>query len=797
MANIFFKKIGAAVLAVALVWGAASFGAGIVLADGGKSGFRVVAPERPSELERQAVADLVRTLTEITGADFAPAPGKLHAICVGRVAPSDRVPLAKFERRITTDNGDVYLYGEGERGNVNAIYDFLRDVLGCRWYTPSDRKIPVQRRLVIGELKKSVIPSIPGMTVKHIDAGTGPQRLFALRNAIVDVLSLDASDHGAHAGQHIIPTGLVPYSEKLVKGAPVRALRDKAYFETHPEFFSMDEHGKRVPNRHLCYSNLAMRDEFARNIELVLKDRDYRGDWRLFGIGQDDRGAKFCCCPGCLALEKKYDHPAGAYYDFLFDICGRFRDKYPQLHFRFLAYRDNQTLSPAKCFKELPPTLLPSYAPLGCDFSKPFTHPANAVTARYFAAWSKLAKQLHWWSYPTNYPRPIVGFPLTADLHRIAENYRFAHRNKVVVALAEFGYNPYSALGFNDIRLYLLAELCRDITLDEKALIAEFVEFCYGAAAPGMLRYIAELEAAELESTFYLRWNPDIRSCDYATFENLLRWERGFDAMEQLTQDDRRRFMNVRRTRYVLDQMVIARWPELTQAERAAFGDLETIVGRADSAIDAEVEKMYAPLRKSDPELFKSQSERRAAMLHSGLDQFVAMARGGKALPKKLAKFGKLYRILPNRNRLALDADPAAPFGLCNTGKYPVRPPTFNRCAYDSPQPTVTPLLPRFDAKRLAAVPHDGDYHYVHIGAVPLTRDCQIEFPAIAGHSGFPVGFLFDSARPLRLYKLYVCMAVDPGKKWIRIGELVVIPLDREADAGSIPRGKKLHDEFI
>ncbi len=797
MANGFLKKLGAAVLVVALGLGFAASGAELVLADGGKSDYRVVAPATPSELEKLAVADLKLTLTEITGADFSPAPGKLRAIYVGKVAPGDRAPLGKFERRVTTENGDVYLYGEGERGNVNAVYDFLRDVLGCRWYTPEERKIQAQKHLVIGELKKSVTPSIPGMTVKHIDAGTGPQRWFALRNAIMDVSALDVSDHGAHAGQHIIPTGLVPYAEKLVKGAPVRALKDKAYFATHPEFFSMDEHGKRVSNRHLCYSNKTMRDECARNVELRLKDRGYRGEWRLFGIGQDDRGAKFCCCPGCLALEKKYDHPAGAYYDFLFDICGRFEKKYPQLRFRFLAYRDNQTLSPAKCFKELPPNLLPSYAPLGCDFSKPFTHPANAVTARNFAAWSKLAKQLHWWSYPTHYPRPIVSFPLIANLHRIAENYRVAYRNKVSVAMCEFGYNPYSALSFNDIRLYLLAELCRDITLDEKTLIADFAKCCYGPAAPGMLRYIAELEAAELASTFYLRWNPDIRNCDYATFDNLLRWERGFDEMERLTKDDPRRFRNVRIARYVLDEMLLARWPELTPVERAAFGDLETIIGRADSAIKAECEKLNAPLRKSDPAAFEARGAKRAEWLHSGLDQFVAMARGGKALPASFAKHQKLHRILPNRNKLGLDADPAAPFGLCNQGQYPTRTTIFYRRTYDPPQPRSTPVLPRFDAKRLARVPHDGAYHYVRLGAVTLTRDCQIEFGAISPNSGFPAGFLFDPARPRRLFELYVCMAVDPAKKWVKIGELVVVPLDRDAAEGSTPRGKVQHDEFV
>ena len=781
MLKVFFGKTGAGALLAMFCMGAAASAGEIVLADDGKSDFQVVAPASPTEPERLAAEDLLATLAEITGADFSPASGKTRSIRIGQTAPGDRVPLKKFERRITFENGSVYLYGEGEYGNVNAVYDFLRDVLGCRWYTADDRSIPRSRKLVIGDANRSVVPSIPWMTVKHIAAGTPPQRMFALRNAIVDAASLDASDHKAHAGQHIIPSGSVPYGEKLVNGMPVRALKDRAYFKTNPEFFSMDEHGKRVPDRHLCYSNMAMRDEFARNIELILKDQNYRGNWRLFGIGQDDRGGKFCYCPECRALEKKYDHPAGAYYDFIFDICGRFAGKYPLLYFRFLAYREVQTLSPAKCFKELPSNLLPSYAPLECDFSKPFTHPANAVTERNFAAWSKLAKQLHWWSYPTPYPRPIVSFPLIANLHRIAENYRLAYRNKVAVAMCEFGLDPYSSLGFNDIRLYILAEVSRDINADVDKLIAEFAACRYGAAAPLMLKHIAELEAAEAASKIYLRWNPDIRYCDYASAANLLNWEREFDEMERLTGNDRKRFLNVRRARYLIDQMVIAKWPDLTPEERTGFGGLDAVAARAGSSIEAEADALYAPLRTSDPEAFAQRRGKRIARLRSGLEQFIAKAKGGKALPPEFSRFKKLYRVMPNRSKSGLEADPDAPFGLCNRGEYPaIHRTIFYRRLY-TPRVQLDYTRPRFDGKRLAQLPHDGVYHYQHISTVTLSRDCQIEFNTIAPGSAFPIYGIFDPERPRRLYDLYVCMAVDPDKKWIKIGELVVVPLDRDA----------------
>ena len=788
-------------LVAMLVVFAAAFSAAadeLILAEGGGTSFRIVAPASPSEPERRAVEDLRTTLAEITGADFGSASGKTGAIHVGIPAPGDRTPLRSFERRITVENGSIYLYGEGELGNVNAIYDFLRDVTGCRWFTPGDRRIPRREKLAIDTEPRSRIPSIPWMTAKHVDEGTPQQRDFARRNAIVENLRLNASSHGAHAGQRIIPSGLIPFGGRKgnIEG-PARALKDKAYFETHPEFFSMNPRGKRVTSMHLCYSNPAMRDEFARNIELILADENYRGEWRLFGIGQDDNGGNFCCCPACRALEKKYDHPGGPYYDFLFDICGRFAKKYPKLHFRFLAYRDYQTLSPAGCMTKLPANLMPSYAPLGADFSKPFSHPSNAETARHFEAWAALADRMHWWSYPTTYPRPIVSLPLTANLHRIAENYRFAHRNKVTIAFAEFGFDPYSTLGFNDLRLYLLAELCRDITVDEQTVIAEFAQCCYGAAAPLMLRHIAELEAAEAASSRYLRWNPDIRQSDFATAANLLRWERGFDEMERLTAADPRRFSAVRRARYALDQTVIARWPLLTPAERRSFGELETVVARANAAIDAEAEELYGPLRASDPAKAAARARRRIARLRGGLAQFVARARGGKPLPAEFARFGRFFRVLPNRNGLPLAADPDAPFGLCNRGSYPKWFSVFQRRSFD-PKSKLAPILPRFDAGRLEAFPHDGAYHYRRIGTVTLTPDCLIDFASISPQSGFPVGELFDPERPRRLCELHVCMALDPEKKWAKLGELVVIPLDRDdVPPPPAPKSRDNNDEFL
>ena len=126
-------RVFEAVLAAAVALSAAPlFSVELTLADNGVTEYHVTSPETPSPMEADAIADLKNLLKEITGADFADGIGKKRHIHVGVPAPSDKEPLKENERRIASEGGDIYLYGEGKYGNVNAVYDFLRDVLGCR-----------------------------------------------------------------------------------------------------------------------------------------------------------------------------------------------------------------------------------------------------------------------------------------------------------------------------------------------------------------------------------------------------------------------------------------------------------------------------------------------------------------------------------------------------------------------------------------------------------------------------------------------------------------------------------------
>lgn len=758
----------------------------LILADNGRTEYQIVSAGSASKLDRLAAADLSATLNEITGADFSAAAGKKKSIFVGIPAPADKVPLKEFERRIVTQDGNIYIYGEGKYGTNNAVYDFLRDELGCRWFNSSgDRKIPKSQKLVIGKLKKSLIPSIPYLTTDRVNNRPADVLAFTRRNAIIDEREIFIQ-YRLHAGQKIIPSGKVPFGGRIGNTfGPVASLKDKAYFETHPEYFSMNAKGKRNCRMQLCYSNMEMRDEFVRNLEIIIKADNYKGGQKFLGVGQDDNSGPFCHCRNCKELVKKYDSPAGPYYDFLFDLSTRFAKKYPHITLCFLAYRYNQTLFPPKFTTKLPDNLLPCYAPLGsCDFTKPLNfRPVNAVLDDCFKKWADISDRLYWCVYPTPYPRPVVSFPLIANIHRIAENFRLAYRYKVFFAYCQFGASFYNNFGFNDLRTYLIAQLCRDITLDERKIIAEYMEGCYGKAAPMMLNYLAELEKLEAETDYFLRWNPDILSLPYTTGDNLLRWERDFDEMEKMVAGDPRALLNIRRARFNLDETLIAKWQYLMPEQRKIAGDLEKVIARATETLIADLSDLYKELLTHSPQKYQRSVKRSLKWLHSGFDQFAAAARGGKPLPEDFAKHKKLFRILPNRNKKALDSDPEAPFGLCTVWDLTKTKTLFNLLSFDlaakPPQWKKRSLPESFTPDRIAGFPADGKYHYYHLGAIKLSRDCRIS--TIDPLSGFSLSPLYDPHTPGRLYDIHTAIAVSPDRKQIKFGEIVVIPSYNDA----------------
>ena len=115
-----------------------------VLANNGKSDYAIRLCAEPTPAERHAAKELQRFFKEITGAELpVREAGALpeHAILVGRDAEAERlvpgVDWAKLGDEglvVRTAGPHLLLAGGRPRGTLYAVYSFLEDELGCRWF---------------------------------------------------------------------------------------------------------------------------------------------------------------------------------------------------------------------------------------------------------------------------------------------------------------------------------------------------------------------------------------------------------------------------------------------------------------------------------------------------------------------------------------------------------------------------------------------------------------------------------------------------------------------------------------
>ena len=783
-------KMFARSLCVLAALAALPLAAEITVASGGRTAFTIMLPKNAPKLEKAAANDLAAYLKKVTGAEFriaadAPSP----RLVIGRRAPSDREPLKNRERRVRSENGDLYFYGAGRHGNAFAVYDFLDDIIGCRWFSLwGDESVPKRPELKLPDLNFSRIPSFDayeaGYYVEPLMRHRGAQN-FVRRNRIFlqthktgpsDTAAYDFIDYGGHGLAAYLPPGGLKVNEfKYNVRGPFPCFADRAYFKTHPEYFSL-LNGKRVPYKHFCFSNPGFRKEIAKNIRAVLAERRRGGDSGMINLSPSDTGGPYCQCRACRALEKKYASPGGAYFDWINEIATELRRSHPSLTILVSAYKKEMSEIPPAGLR-LPDNVMVSYAPLYNNYAQPLEAPSNASFHKTFTAWKNHCSQMAYWIYPNPYALSSYGFPLLAGVRRNAANLRLAKQMNVRRITAQFGAAYHTNIGFTELLLYLHARLCNDLSLDPDAVTREFCTNYYGpAAAPLMLEYIADLERLAAEEPHYVWCTPDQRILTYVTPENLRRWQKLFDKMESLTANDPRRNLNVRRARLNLDSTTIQCYPKLKATDPArADAERDAAYRRHVDTTHDDYIDIFRSIKK-DPEKEWSELRKIWRRLLSGVDVFYAEATGGKPLPSDFAPKGEaVFGIHPDRCQSWPERDEKAAYGL-GIPVHPNSPVLLEHRDRDCEK--IVLRRPFISKEELAGLGQE--YKLIRIGRGTLSYDALVKvMRAKPNRIDFFLGHLFDPADPRREYEFYLSVRRDETNT-LRIDRLVAVKLPQK-----------------
>ena len=429
-------------------------------------------------------------INEATGSDIAIAADGESAdyeICIGL---TDRETEKVTEARkdigtsgiaIISDSCKIFLTGDGELGVIYAMYQFLEDYLGYRFYAPDF------------------------YVAKHEYATDFPSDLCFVYNPSIEIRDTDFRDvfvgkEDPHSGKYDLE-----YANSLkLNGVGARKFWTSAsianqYGGYFPKYAGGGAHSF-APLAEIgwdeqpCLSDEAVYQKVLANVKKTL---DEHPEATVIDVSQCDNW-DFCKCEKCSALDMQYSPdgvspvPAASILTFVNRIARDIKEEYPDVIVQTLAYaysiyppigmKAEDNVAIRLCNIEC------CFAHALSDESCTYNGGVNPNFAENIVRWGEICNQLYIWDYAFNayymHTYPNLGI--------MYDNICFFDENNVTFVY-EQGNNASRDAEFSRLRIFLMSKVMwnTDMTREEyNQLMDDFLRDYYGAGWRYIKRYL-------------------------------------------------------------------------------------------------------------------------------------------------------------------------------------------------------------------------------------------------------------------------------------------------------------------
>lgn len=365
---------------------------------------------------------------------------------------------------------ELDLWRYDQRGTLNAVYGFLRD-LGFRWYMPGELGTitPRQATIELPEIDRTVRPDIEIRTVNF---------------ARYHVASVDDILYDLRLGSNRVFAPMHHGLRIITERQEQRQL--------NPDFYQLINGRRDTESRtaNECLSSEGLFEETVRHARLMFDHYNVP----IVSVMPHDGFTTICQCDGCrdqATIDRGY---SGWFSDYVWDFVNRVATEIARTH------PDRRIICSAYSTYQLPPLKIDKLHPnllVQITNGRPVSQLDDAAHEERLAlrrAW--LEKTDNPLSISMNYPftqrseyRPCY-FP-----HIIARGIRESHdhiwREDVWLPERRGMHLP----GVNHLNAYVLGRLWWDAEQDVDALLAEYYRLYYGPAAGPMQQFIEHCEA--------------------------------------------------------------------------------------------------------------------------------------------------------------------------------------------------------------------------------------------------------------------------------------------------------------
>ena len=467
------------------------------LFSGKKSDWQIVISPEASSTEELAAKELQHYLKKISQAKLNVVRSKSipqsKAIVIGTPESLPELPAETKEfpegvsgndsLRVKSAGGNLYLTGNVPRGALYAVYTFLKNVLGVRWMFAGKNGefVPAKDHFELPELDiyEAAKFKYRGFHLCGIHYDKDMETWMS-RNKI----NIMRSD----------PIGTSKWrrawnDERIAKGLHMMfsthnvAIRDKKVFAEHPEYFALIGN-KRMMDQ-LCWSNP--------DVEKIMIDRliSYCKDYpkvEIINLSAADN-MNYCRCEKC---SKKPVHDL--WFEFYNRMAKGVQKVFPKVKFATIAYQ---------AYKKVPECDMSSSAFVEyCMYDRCYVHrhgqcKMNDRAMQNIKAWQKKKLPVIVYGYEFDIFSPDAPAPF---YYMISDELRHFYKNGIAGVFTECtpinwrrngtAKDSIPAANNHKLAFYLYASALWDPAVDPNAVIREYSEAAYGAAAaPFMAEY--------------------------------------------------------------------------------------------------------------------------------------------------------------------------------------------------------------------------------------------------------------------------------------------------------------------
>ena len=497
----------------------------VVLGAAGKAVCSIVVPPDALELEQLAARELADHLEQVIGGrpQTAQRPRPGANIYVGRSPEIDAlVNDVDFEALgadgilLRTVGNDLVLSGGRPRGVLFAVYTFLQDEVGYRWFAPDETRVPSKPSLAVSDLN---VVYRPPFDLRSFPTGALSDGKFALRlrhNGYV--IGFNIGDHSMyrllppeeHFLEHPDWYAFTPVGDKTVGESSYDESLERLKTRAPQAWIDLAIRTRRLPDQP-CTSSAGALEATTRSLlaELEAKYPDWTTSPKVVWVSQNNTGME-CKCDLCLVKKRREDSASASWIAFVNAIAARVAEKYPDVLVATMAFL--HTEKPPAHLGVHPNVLVYSCA-VTSDRKRPLT---EVPQGQWVARWCDIARHVYIWDHVVNYWRPIPPHP---NHFVMGPNLRFFAEQGVKGLMLEGKGGNVGEL--QRMRAYVACRLMWDPSEDQEQLMAEFLDGYYGAAGPYLMKWILLQREAALRNEQFALSAYTLSTKQWLTFEDL------------------------------------------------------------------------------------------------------------------------------------------------------------------------------------------------------------------------------------------------------------------------------------